>query len=85
MCPHLLPPILTLKNTSCTCTDREVFLDLRIGTLSLYFSRAQVLPLALFSREGNGNPLQYSYLENHKDGRAWQAMGSTELRRVGLD
>ena len=24
-------------------------------------------------REGNGNPLQYSYLENPKDGRVWQA------------
>ena len=23
--------------------------------------------------EGNGNPLQYSCLENHKDGGAWQA------------
>ena len=23
--------------------------------------------------EGNGNPLQYSYLENAMDGRAWQA------------
>ena len=25
--------------------------------------------------EGNGNPLQYSCLENPMDGRAWQAMG----------
>ena len=24
-------------------------------------------------REGNGNPLQYSCLENSMDGRAWQA------------
>ena len=23
--------------------------------------------------EGNGNPLQYSYLENPMDGRAWEA------------
>ena len=23
--------------------------------------------------EGNGNPLQYSFLENPMDGRAWQA------------
>ena len=25
------------------------------------------------SREGNGNPLQYSFLENPMDGRAWWA------------
>ena len=25
--------------------------------------------------EGNGNPLQYSYLENSMDRGAWQAMG----------
>ena len=24
--------------------------------------------------EGNGNPLQYSYLENPMDGAAWQAL-----------
>ena len=32
--------------------------------------------------EGNGNPLQYSCLENHRDGGAWwlQSMGS---HRVG--
>ena len=23
--------------------------------------------------EGNGNPLQYSWLENHRDGGAWRA------------
>ena len=27
----------------------------------------------LFYGEGNGNPLQYSYLENPMDGRAWEA------------
>ena len=27
-----------------------------------------------FPREGNGNPLQYSYLENFMDRRAWQAI-----------
>ena len=26
------------------------------------------------SGEGNGNPLQYSYLENPMDGGAWRAM-----------
>ena len=29
--------------------------------------------LALFGREGNGNPLQYSRLENPRDGGAWWA------------
>ena len=33
------------------------------------------------SREGNGNPLQYSCLENPMDGGAWQAIvhGSQEV------
>ena len=38
---------LTPKKPSCACADREVFLDLRGGHLSLYFSEAQLLPLAL--------------------------------------
>ena len=33
---------------------------------------------------GNGNPLQYSYLKNSMDRRAWQAI-SMRLQRVGLD
>ena len=32
--------------------------------------------------EGNGNPLQYSCLENPIDGRTWYSMG---LQRVGHD
>ena len=35
--------------------------------LSIY-----ILPMTTFG-EGNGNPLQYSCLENPKDGGAWQA------------
>ena len=31
------------------------------------------LPIALTTREGNGNPLQYSCLENPMDGGAWEA------------
>ena len=34
--------------------------------------------------EGNGNPLQYSCLENPMDGGAWQAQ-SMGLQRVGQD
>ena len=41
--PRLLDP----KKPSCACVDRDVFLDLRSGHLSLYFSRALLLPLAL--------------------------------------
>ena len=35
--------------------------------------------------EGNGNPLQYSCLENPMDGGAWWATQSTESQRVGRD
>ena len=34
--------------------------------------------------EGNGNPLQYSYLENPMDGGAWQVTVHGD-RRVGHD
>ena len=34
--------------------------------------------------EGNGTPLQYSFLENPMDGGAWQAT-SMGLQRVGHD
>ena len=36
-------------------------------------------------REGNGNLLQYSHLENPMDGGAWWAIQSTRLQRVGHD
>ena len=35
-----------------------------------------------FLGEGNGNPLQYSCLENSVDREVWQAMG---LQRAGHD
>ena len=35
--------------------------------------------------EGNGNPLQYSCLENPKDRWAWQAMNPWGCKRVGHD
>ena len=45
----------------------------------------QVRPLGLenFPGLGNGNPLQYSCLENPMDKGAWQAMQSVGLQRVG--
>ena len=35
--------------------------------------------------EGNGNPLQYSCLENPMDGGAWWAIQSTGSQRVRHD
>ena len=42
--------------------------------------------LGRFSEEGNGNPLQYSCLENPMDGRAWQTTvhGVAELDTTEL-
>ena len=34
------------------------------------------------SGEGNGNPLQYSYLENFIDRGAWQSMGLQKSDRT---
>ena len=42
--------------------------------LSAYLDSKRIkVELELFSREGNGTPLQYSCLENPMDGGAWQA------------
>ena len=41
--------------------------------------------LGRFPGEGNGNPLQYSYLENPTDGGAWCRLLSMGLQRVGLN
>ena len=38
-----------------------------------------------FPGEGNGNPLQYSCLENPMDGGAWCRLLSMGLQRVGHD
>jgi len=38
-----------------------------------------------FPGEGNGNPLQYSCLENLMDGGAWCRLLSMESQRVGHD
>ena len=38
-----------------------------------------------FPGEGNGNPLQYSCLENPMDRGAWCRLLSTGLQRVGHD
>ena len=41
--------------------------------------------LGRFPGEGNGNPLQYSCLENPMDGRAWCRLLSMGSQRVGHD
>ena len=38
-----------------------------------------------FPGEGNGNPLQYSWLENPMDGGAWCRLLSMGSQRVGHD
>ena len=38
-----------------------------------------------FPGEGNGNPLQYSCLENPMDGGVWCRLLSTGSQRVGRD
>ena len=38
-----------------------------------------------FPGEGNGNPIQYSCLENHMDGGAWCRLLSMGSQRVGHD
>ena len=35
-------------------------------------------------REVNGNPLQYSCLENHVDRRAWQAASPWDSKELGM-
>ena len=45
----------------------------------LGFSR---VPIALLPEERNGNPLQYSCLENPMDRRAWQATETTNAESV---
>ena len=40
--------------------------------------------LGRFSGEGNGNPLQYSCLENPMDGGAWCPWGCKELEATSL-
>ena len=41
--------------------------------------------LGRFPGKGNGNPLQYSCLENPMDGGAWCRLLSMALQRVGYN
>ena len=55
------------------------------GEASVYNVRdlGLILGLGRFPGEGNGNPLQYSCLENAMDGGAWGRLLSMGSQRVG--
>jgi len=57
------------------------------GKASVYVVRdLGLIPgLGRFPREGNSNPLQYSWLENPMDGGAWCRLLSMESQRVRHD
>jgi len=57
------------------------------GKASVYNVRdlGSIPGLGRFSGEGNGNPLQYSCLENSMDGEAWCRLLSMGSQRVGHD
>ena len=44
-----------------------------------------ILELGRSPGGGNGNPLQYSYLDNPMDGGEWQAIAHGVTKRVGHD
>ena len=55
------------------------------GKAAVYNERdlGSIPGLGRFPREGNGNPLQYSCLENPMDRGAWCRLLPTGLQRVG--
>ena len=57
------------------------------GKVSVYNGGdlGSILGLGRFPGEGNGNPLQYSCLENPMDGGAWCRLLSMGSQRVGHD
>ena len=57
------------------------------GKASVYNARdlGSIPGLGRFPGEGNGNPLQYSCLENPMDGEAWCRLLSMGSQRVGHD
>ena len=57
------------------------------GKASVYNVRdlGSIPGLGRFPGEGNGNPLQYSCLENPMDGGAWCRLLSMGSQRVGHD
>ena len=70
------PSSLTRDQTYTSCIESKVLTIGPPGKSQQYLTAS-----AITDGEGNGNPLQYSCLENPRDGRAWRAAayGVTEL------
>ena len=79
-----------LKEISPGCSLEGLILKLKLQHFGHLMQRADSFEKTLI-REGNGTPLQYSYLENPMDGGAWKAavhevaLQSMRLRRIGHD
>ena len=56
----------------CRCSS-PLYSNSHISCLYSSISSCGYGGLPIYTREGNGNPLQYSYLENPMDGWAWWA------------
>ena len=63
---HLLLGRKAMTNLDSIFKSRDITLPTKVCLV-----KAMVLPVVI--GEGNGNPLQYSCLENPMDGGAWQA------------
>ena len=79
-----------LKEISPEYALEGLMLKLKLQYFGHLMHRADSFEKTLI-REGNGTPLQYSYLENPMDGGAWKAavhevaLQSMRLRRIGHD
>ena len=82
--------ISTLRNPTnchclCLCTEWSSGFPSFLNTLAFFmrpYTTFLYMTLYRSLREGNGNPLQYSRLENPMDGGAWwlQSVGSWRVR-----
>ena len=71
-CGRLTTLFIVLRSSASLHPQPSGFLISKIGILQELFQEMGLLRL-LMSYQGNGNPLQYSCLENPMDGGAWQA------------
>ena len=78
-CCPLWPCLVTTEKSVPTSLVGQTVKRLQIG-------RPGFIPVSgRFPGEGNGNPLQYSCLENPMDGGAWCRLLSMGSQRVGHD